>query len=77
MNSYPIEFESLQITCVASDPDGQVIPQKIEFVRIDKYSSTIVITENERIYFTNKTEGKKSKLSRKLDDTGERMEKVG
>ncbi|XP_068740257.1 neural cell adhesion molecule 1-A-like isoform X2 [Montipora capricornis] len=57
VNSYPIEFESLQITCVASDPDGQVIPQKIEFVRINKFSSTIVITENERIYFTNKTEG--------------------
>ncbi|XP_068740248.1 hemicentin-1-like isoform X4 [Montipora capricornis] len=62
VNSYPIEFESLQITCVASDPDGQVIPQKIEFVRIDSYSSPIVITENERIYFTNKTEANETKL---------------
>lgn len=46
-------------------------------MRIDKYFFIIVIMENERIYFINKIEGKKSKFFCKLDDIGEKMEKVG
>ena len=57
-----VEFESLEITCIAFDPAGKVIPQKIEFIRTDKFSRKHVIMENDRIEFTNRSVGKKSKL---------------
>ena len=61
-HNYVVEFESLEITCIAFDPAGKVIPHKIEFIRTDKYSTEHVIMEDGRIEFTNRTVGKKSKL---------------
>ena len=62
MGNYPVELESFEITCIAYDPAGVVIPQKIEFIRTDAYGTEQVVMENGRIEFTNRSVGKKSKL---------------
>ena len=62
LGNYPVELESFEITCIAYDPAGVVIPQKIEFIRTDIYGTERVVMENGRIEFTNRSVGKKSKL---------------
>ena len=62
VDNYPVELESFEITCIAYDPAGIVVPQKIEFIRTDRYSTERVIMENGTNEFTNRSEGKKSKL---------------
>ena len=64
-DNYPVELESLEITCIAFDPAGKVVPQKIEFIRTDRNSTEHVLMENGRIEFTNRSVGKKSKLLNK------------
>ena len=61
-HNYLVEFESLEITCIAFDPAGKVVPQNIEFIRTDRFSRKHVIMENDRIEFTNRSAGKKRKL---------------
>ena len=66
-HNYRVELESLEITCIAFDPAGIVVPQKIQFIRTDRFSKKHVIMENDRIEFTNRSVGKKSKpLSKPL-----------
>lgn len=48
---YPIEFSSVDVTCVASDSSGPSDPGGIEFM---KYPNPLKPTEN--LYFTNRTE---------------------
>ncbi|CAH3175720.1 unnamed protein product, partial [Porites lobata] len=67
-NIYPIERTSAEITCVAFDPSEEhKTPERIQFMRRDKYGRYTIITETENIYFRNRTEeevvedGKKSK----------------
>ncbi|XP_015760858.1 PREDICTED: neural cell adhesion molecule 2-like isoform X2 [Acropora digitifera] len=55
VDNYPVELESFEITCIAFDPAGVVIPQKIEFIRTDVYSTERVVMENGRIEFTNRS----------------------
>ena len=61
-HNYRVEFESLEITCIAFDPAGIVVPQKIEFIRTNRFFRKHVIKENDRIEFTNRSVGKKSEL---------------
>ena len=62
LDNYPVELESFEITCIAYDPAGVVVPQKIEFIRTDIYDTDRVVMENGRIEFTNRSAGKESKL---------------
>lgn len=55
LGNYPVELESFEITCIAYDPAGVVIPQKIEFIRTDAYGTEQVVMENGRIEFTNRS----------------------
>jgi len=55
LDNYPVELESFEITCIAYDPAGVVVPQKIEFIRTDIYDTDRVVMENGRIEFTNRS----------------------
>ncbi|KAK2562910.1 hypothetical protein P5673_013884 [Acropora cervicornis] len=57
LDNYPVELESFEITCIAYDPAGVVVPQKIEFIRTYIYDTERVVMENGRIEFTNRSAG--------------------
>ncbi|XP_067016481.1 neural cell adhesion molecule L1-like isoform X1 [Acropora muricata] len=54
-HNYRVELESLEITCIAFDPAGIVVPKKIEFIRTNRFFRKHVIKENDRIEFTNRS----------------------
>ena len=55
-NIYPIESTSVQVTCVAFDSSGIKTPEKIQFVRKDRYARYTILTANDNLYFTSRTE---------------------
>jgi len=48
-NIYPIEGTSAQVTCVAFDSSGLKIPERIQFVRKNKFARYTNVTETENI----------------------------
>lgn len=57
-NIYPIEFTPAKVTCVAYDTAGIEIPEKILFVRRNDFGEYRVLTANDNLYFTKRTEGR-------------------
>jgi len=57
-NIFAIEFTSANVTCVAYDSLGIKIPEKIIFVRRDEFGGYHELTENGKLYFTKRTEGR-------------------
>ena len=48
---YPIEGNSAEVTCVAFDPSGLKTPERIQFVRKDKFAHYTNITATDNFYF--------------------------
>ena len=68
-NQHVIEHTSLAVTCAAYDTSGVKKPERIVFVRETEDPNTMetnrtVLKADGNIYFTNRTEGKSSHLSR-------------
>jgi len=52
-NIYPIEFTSAQVTCVAFDAAGVKVPDKIVFMRRDKFNRFVELKPNGNLHFEN------------------------
>ena len=55
-NIYPIEFTSAKVTCVAYDPSGIKIPEKILFWRRNRYADYMEIKPNENLFLERRNE---------------------
>ena len=55
-NIYPIEGTETKVTCVAFDSTGAKSPERIQFVRRDKFARYANISENENVIFTERIE---------------------
>ena len=55
-NIYPIEFTSAKVTCVAFDSTGIKTPEKIIFLRINRYLVYTELKPNENLFLENRTE---------------------
>ena len=55
-NIYAIEFSEAEVTCIAFDPSGGKVPEKIKFMRRDDFYNFHELTANNNLYFTNRTE---------------------
>ena len=55
-NIYPIEGTETKITCVAFDPLGVKTPERIQFVRRDKFARYTNISGSENVIFTERRE---------------------
>jgi len=61
-NIYPIEFTSAQVTCVAFDAAGVKVPDKILFMRRNKFNRFVELKPNGNLHFDNRStfeDGKK------------------
>ena len=54
-NIYPIEGTETKVTCVAFDSSG-VTPERIQFMRRDKFARYTNITASENVIFTERRE---------------------
>ena len=62
VNSYAMEYSSLQITCTAYDEANEEMPESIQFVEIDDYLNKKNLTDKDsNLNFTTTREGKKSR----------------
>ena len=59
-NQYSIEHTSAEVTCAAYDTSGLKVPERIQFVRKNVFAVYSNITANGNIYFTNRTEGRRT-----------------
>ena len=50
-NIYPIEGNSAQVTCVAFDSSGLKTPERIQFVRRDKFAHYTNVTATDNNYY--------------------------
>lgn len=52
-NISAIEFTSAQVTCIAFDSTGLKTPERIQFMRKDKFGRYTNVTTNNNTYFTS------------------------
>ena len=55
-NIYPLESSSAQVTCAAFDSMGIKIPDRIEFMRKNRFAEYTTLKESNNLHFTNRTE---------------------
>ena len=55
-NLYPIEFEGAMVTCVAFDSMGIETPDKILFMRKNRFAEYTELKNNDNLELTNSTE---------------------
>ena len=55
-NIYPIEGTETKVTCVAFDSSGVKAPERIQFVRRDKFARYTNISASENVLFTERFE---------------------
>ena len=55
-NIYPIEFTSAKVTCVAYDPSGIEIPEKILFFRMSRFADSTELKPSENLFLEKRNE---------------------
>ena len=55
-NLYPIEFQGAMVTCVAFDSTGIQTPDKILFMRKNRFAEYTELKSNDNLELTNRTE---------------------
>jgi len=55
-NIYPLEFTPAQVTCVAFDAEGILVPEKIKFMRRNRFNRFVELKPDDNLYFTNRSE---------------------
>ena len=55
-NLYPIEFQAAVVTCVAFDSTGIQTPDKILFMRKNRFAEYTELKSNDNLELTNRTE---------------------
>ena len=55
-NIYPIEGTETKVTCVAFDSSGVKTPERIQFMRRDKFARYTNISTSENVIFTKRRE---------------------